>query len=286
MEAWIPFAFASAFCYAAGMIFMQVGLAHAPVRAGAAIGVPTTALIFWVLAPITVDPADAVARALGLFVLVGLFFPAAVTLIMYESNRRLGAASASTASSATPLFAGIGAVLWLGETVTPSTIVGTAAIVFAVWLLAGRSARVGGAAGWFLLLPLAAALLRAVAQAATKAGLDLWPSPFAAALVGYTVSAVTLIAVRRAASLPRARTSAKGVACFTAVGVCNGGAVLTMNFALLDGPVSVVSPIIAAHPLITLALGAVFLREERIDGRIVAGTLLTLAGVTLLVALR
>jgi len=277
-------AFVSALLYAAGMIFMQVGLRYMPVRAGAAIGVPATATIFWMLAPFTVDAASAVPQAVALFALVGLFFPAAVTLIMYESNRRLGATAAATASSVTPLFATAGAVAFLGESVSVGMIAGTVAIVAAVWLLATRGARVGAAVGWALCLPLGGALIRAIAQAASKAGLALWPSPFGAALIGYTVSAAALLTLRVSTAGPPARMSVRAVALFVGVGVCNGGAVLAMNFALLDGPVSVVSPIIAAHPLLTLLLGAIFLRDERVDVRLVLGTLLTLGGVALLVS--
>lgn len=283
MPGYVGFAFASALLYAAGMIFMRAGLRHMPVRAGAAIGVPATAIAFWLLAPFTVDPAGAVLPAVALFALVGLFFPAAVTLIMYESNRRLGPTAAATASSVTPLFAMAAAVAVLGESITAGKLAGTLAIVAAVWLLAQRGARSDSAAGWSLALPLGGALIRAVAQAASKAGLLLWPSPFGAALIGYTVSAVVLIVLRLRTSGPPGRMSPRAVALFVAIGLCNGGAVLTMNFALLDGPVSVVSPIIAAHPLFTLLLGAIFLRDERVDARLVLGTLLTLGGVALLV---
>jgi len=45
------------------------------------------------------------------------------------------------------------------------------------------------------------------------------------------------------------------------------------------GQVSVVSPLVATYPLFTLALSALFLREERFGARVLLGVALTVAGV-------
>ena len=42
---------------------------------------------------------------------------------------------------------------------------------------------------------------------------------------------------------------------------------------------SVVSPLVATYPLFTLALSALFLREERFGARVLLGVALTVAGV-------
>jgi uncharacterized membrane protein len=132
-------------------------------------------------------------------------------------------------------------------------------------------------------LPFSAALLRALAQVLSKAGLALWPNPFAAALVGYSVSAA---AVWMAAALgPGRRTSAfasAGIPWFALTGLLNGAAVLSMYYALNNGPVRVVSPIVATYPLFTLTLSALLLREERLNRRLIGGVMLTVAGVVLL----
>jgi drug/metabolite transporter (DMT)-like permease len=46
--------------------------------------------------------------------------------------------------------------------------------------------------------------------------------------------------------------------------------------------VSVVSPLAATYPLFTLALSALFLREEKFGARVLAGVALTVAGVVVL----
>ena len=79
-----------ALCAAAGfgaaMVTTRLGLRYTTPLAGAAIGVPSTTLMFWCLAPFLLDAGDSSLAAAGLFALVGLFFPAAVTLLTYTGN--------------------------------------------------------------------------------------------------------------------------------------------------------------------------------------------------------
>jgi drug/metabolite transporter (DMT)-like permease len=58
---------------------------------------------------------------------------------------------------------------------------------------------------------------------------------------------------------------------------------LSMYAALDNGPVIVVSPLIASYPLVTLALSHVFLREEHIGLPLIGGTAVTVAGVVFLI---
>src|SRR6266540_1470189 len=161
---------------------------------------------------------------------------------------------------------------------------GTAAIVLGVIALTARGAdRPRAWAAWVVLLPLAGAAIRGGAQAAVKGGLVLWPDPFVAALIGYTVSSATIFAANRV-FVPRASATLDrhGIFWFMAVGLCNGVGVLAMYAALNRGQVSVVSPLVATYPLFTLALSALFLREERFGPRVLLGVALTVAGVVVL----
>jgi drug/metabolite transporter (DMT)-like permease len=230
-------------------------------------------------------------KALAVFAAVGPIFPALVTFLNFASNRLAGPTVAGTISSTTPLFAMLGAILFLGEPLSPAAAAGTAVIVLGVVALTARGAGPPRAwAAWVILLPLAGAAIRGGAQAAVKGGLVLWPDPFVAALVGYTVSSVTIFAANRAfvprGSKPVPRTGAsldrRGILWFMAVGICNGFGVLAMYAALNRGQVSVVSPLVATYPLFTLALGAIFLREEKFGPRVLLGVALTVAGVAVL----
>ena len=116
-----------------------------------------------------------------------------------------------------------------------------------------------------------------------KLGLDRWPNPIAAAVIGYTVSSAVLIL---AALVPGRASEHKfdrhGALWFATVGLCYGSAVLSMYAALGCGPVTLVSPLIATYPLVTLLLSFQFLKRERVDGRLVAAVAITVGGVVLL----
>ena len=277
-------ALAAAAGLGAAMVTTRLGLRYATPLAGAAIGLPSITLMFWCLAPFLLHASEFNLAAAGVFALVGLFFPAAVTLLTYSGNQRMGPTITSSVSCTTPLFALSAAILFLGETLTFGNMLGTAAIVLGMLLLTWA----GGARPrewplWAIALPFAAAAIRALAQVLTKFGLALWPNPYAASLVGYTVSAIVILAAARVSG-PRQRADRRAAPWFLATGLLNGGSVFLMYTALARGPVALVSPIVATYPLFTLALSVLFLRQDRIAPRVVAGAVLTVAGVALLLA--
>ena len=277
---------ASAFLGTA-VVIANVGLRYLDPARGALVSIPSTTAMFWLLALFLFRGEGWNATAFAIFAAVGLIFPALVTFLNFASNRLAGPTVAGTVSSTTPLFAVLGAMLFLSEPLTPAAAAGTAAIVLGVIALTARgAARPHTWAAWVILLPLAGAAIRGGAQAAVKGGLALWPDPFVAALVGYTVSSVTIFAANRAlvAPVPRAGASPdrRGVFWFVAVGLCNGLGVLAMYAALNRGQVSVVSPLVATYPLFTLALSAMFLREEKFGPSVLLGVALTVAGVVVL----
>jgi len=274
---------ASAFLGTA-VVLANVGLRYLHPARGALVSIPSTTLLFWLLAPFLLHGGGWNATAFAIFAAVGVVFPAVVTLLNFASNRITGPTIAGTVSSTTPLFAVLVAIVFLREPLTVPAAVGTAAIVLGVIAFTARGEKTSREwAAWAILLPLAGAAIRGGAQAAVKGGLVLWPEPFVAVLVGYTVSCVTIFAASRTL-VPRdaAPLNRRGVVWFIAVGFCNGAGMLAMYAALARSPVSVVSPLAATYPLFTLALSALLLREERFGPRVLAGVALTVAGVVVL----
>ena len=274
---------ASAFLGTA-VVIANVGLRYLDPARGALVSIPSTTLFFWLLALFLFRGEGWNATAFATFAVVGLIFPALVTFLNFASNRLTGPTVAGTISSTTPLFAVLGALLFLGEPLSPAAAAGTAAIVLGVVALTARGAdRPRVSAAWVILLPLVGAAIRGGAQAAVKGGLALWPDPFVAALVGYTVSSATIFAANRAfVQREGGSPDRRGILWFMAVGFCNGLGVLAMYAALNRGQVSVVSPLVATYPLFTLALSALFLREEKFGARVLLGVALTVAGVVVL----
>jgi drug/metabolite transporter (DMT)-like permease len=267
----------SALFFGTALLTAKFGLRTLDARAGAAISIPTATLLLLVAAPFTVTGFSMTAALL--FALVGLFFPALVTLITFAANDRLGPSLTGTVSSTAPLFALAAAFLLLGERIPARALLAALGVAAGVALLSWRGGAVVRRALW---LPLGGAALRGLAQVIAKAGLALWPNPFAASVIGYVVSTGAVLGVDRARHRPPVERSRGAVLWFMATGVLNGGAVLLMYAALGAAPVSLVAPIVAGYPIVTVLASAV-LREERLNARVLAGAALVVAAIAYLV---
>jgi uncharacterized membrane protein len=80
------------------------------------------------------------------------------------------------------------------------------------------------------------------------------------------------------------RLQRRGLTYLAACGLAEGTAYLTMWRALAAGEVSVVSPLVNAHPIFAVGLTALFLRDvEQVTWRIALAAALVVAGVALVV---
>jgi drug/metabolite transporter (DMT)-like permease len=282
----LGFAALSALCFGAALVTGRIGLRELDARAGAAISIPAATLLFVAAAPFALDLGGVDTGAMAWFAAVGVFFPALVTLLTFRSNELLGPTVTSAVSGTAPLFALVGAALLLGERMPGAAAVSALGVGSGVALLSwkSRGARAPHATAAALLWPLAGALLRGLAQVGAKAGLAIWANPFAAGLIGYLVSSLTVVAADRLRPSPRRVLTRAGVAWFAVTGVLNGSAVLLLYAALSAAPVWRVAPIVACYPLVTALLGAAVLRDEKLSWQMAAGSALTVAAIMLLVA--
>lgn len=279
----ILFAFATAALLGAGVVTTQFGLRTVEPLSGTAISVPTFTVIFILLSPFLLWGEPIVWRAVPIFAAVGLFFPAILTILTFTSNRTLGPVVTSALGNLAPLFSVAGAVLILGEPLRAAETAGLfVAVIGAVVTSVSRPRELGHWRTWALLLPLAGALLRGLAPPIVKFGLEIWPNPIAAGLIGYIVSSAILLSVQRVRTGHFAvKAPLEGRLWFALTGMCNGLASLTLYAAVQNSPITTVAPLLATYPLVTVALSALVLSHVRITLRLVAGTLLTVGGVVL-----
>jgi drug/metabolite transporter (DMT)-like permease len=278
------YALIAAAFFGAALVTTQFGLRHMDGLAGAKISIPSGASLFWLLLPVRGLEGWNMPGT-SVFLALGLFFPVAVTLLAYEANRRMGPTIAGAIGSTAPLFAVLGAVLFLGETLGVAQIAATLAIVVGSTVLVWRNGAGGAMLKGSAWISWVAAALRALAQVIAKAGLLLWPNPYAAVVLGYSVSAAAIWIIAVFSRRPESRVyTRRGVMWFSLTGLLNASAVLTLYTALnsTGGAVNIVSPIAASYPLFTLLLNAVILREERLNARLVGGVALMVAGVAAL----
>lgn len=283
MTSAIFFAFASAFFLGAGVVLAQKGLRTVEPLSGAAISVPTFTLVFLVLSPLILQGEPVVWHALPVFMVIGLFFPAALTLLTFASNRALGPVITSTLGNLAPLFSVTVAVILLREPRHPPQLLGlVVAVAGAAIITVTRPRDLGHWRSWALLLPLCSALVRGLTPPIMKLGLEVWPSPLWACLIGYVMSSLVVLTVQRIrkgsfiVQAPR-----EGRFWFAMTGISNGLSALSLFIAIRNGPITLVAPLAAIYPLVTVGLSAVMLKHIDITKRIVLGTALTVLGVAL-----
>jgi drug/metabolite transporter (DMT)-like permease len=273
-------ALAAAFCFALAQILIQFGLRSVPSWRSPLYTIVSCTVVAWLAVPFFIDWHEMNLRAVAIFAAVGFIFPVMVSILTVRSNEKLGPAVAAAIGNVSPIFAVLGAVLFLDERLKPLQAAGLALIVAGVMLLALR----GGAGGrkwplWVLALPLAAAFIRGAIQPAIKTGLALWHEPLMAAAVGYTSSAIVIVALVGRRALREGRADPKGVRWFIGVGAANGLATFFLYAALGLGSITLVAPLVAVFPLIAVALSWLMLKGERLHALGLLGIVISVTGV-------
>jgi drug/metabolite transporter (DMT)-like permease len=274
-------------CFGVALVTGRIGLRTLDARSGAAVSIPAAAAMFVLAAPFTLDISSFHLEAAVWFGVIGLFFPAVVTLLTFRSNEALGPTVTGAVSGTAPLFALLGAAWLLREEIPFEAAVAAAGVIAGIVLLSSkRGVLLPRVSARLLALPLSGAALRGFAQAGAKAALLLWPQPVAATLIGYLVSSVLVVGTNRLGRSERQPPSRAGAAWFAATGMLNGCALFLLYAALTMAPVSLVAPVVATYPLVTTLVSAAVLRDERITARMVAGAAITVAAIVYLVASR
>ena len=245
------------------------------------IGVSTT--LYWLISPFYLEMSFWSSPVLPLLAGIGLMRPLISANLGMAGTRILGPTISSTLASTAPLFGVALGVVLLAETLSWEIALGTAGIVFAVAILSWRRA---SSRTWpliALLLPISAAMIRSLAHALAKIGLEVLPSPFFVALVAYTVSFPIALAndIRIRRNKPR-RLSITSLKWLVITGLIYAVSVLVMNTALMSGRLIVVSPIVACSPLFTLLLGRFVFREKSLNRKVTIAVLLVVPSVILI----
>jgi hypothetical protein len=267
----------------AGVVTTQLGLRTVEPLSGAAISVPSFTLLFLLASPLLLAGEPVVWRGLPIFMVIGLFFPREPDVfdLRLQSRARAGHHLDARQSRAVVLGGAGGRRCCTSRCGRCNRGLVIAVPAPSSSPSPGRAISATGEAGRCCCR--SAARCRGVMPPIVKLGLEVWPSPLWACLIGYVMSSLVVLAVqriRRAASSRMRRI----------------GPVVVRRHRHLQRPeradaVRRRAPradhagraVVAVYPLVTVLLSAIMLRQCD-HARIVAGTVLTVAGVALVLA--
>jgi transporter family protein len=259
---------------------VRLGLDTSNPRTAVTVNVTVNALGLWALAGLFAPIRPIWSLSAWPFVVAGLFAPSLARIFLYRGYRHMGLARSSVLVGATPLFSVIVAISFLGERPSGLVLLGTLFIIIGIGTMSYTRTGGGSWSTWTIFLPLAAALCFAFRDIFTKLGLGLVPIPVSgAALTALTATLALYVSFLSSSGRERFVVNAKSLWLFIGSGVLLVAAYLLVFFALNQGDVSLVSPLVNIHPLYSVGLSYIFLQSsENVTGKVVGGGVLIVAG--------
>lgn len=245
---------------------LKTALTHMDDLSGTFVSVSTLAIVVWMVGIWDLRWHYWSSDAVWYFIAAGALFPAMGQRFQIASVKHVGPALTAAFGAFLPLFATLPAVFFLGETVTPLQAAGIALLVSGLVLAAlGRGQSWKTRAFYMILLPLGAALVRAMTQPLSKAGYNILPEPMFAMIVFASVSTLVIGAMVLQRGSPKGILSfGKGHLLFAVNGLLIGAGILGIQLSLLAGSVTLTSSLVSTTPIWTLVFGVLFFRNETV----------------------
>ncbi len=289
----VAFAFLAALGFSCGYILIRIGTQRVSAPTTTFFTVFTGALLVVSLA-VSLDRAEVTALspvALGWIALMGAIAYPLARVLINTSITLVGASRAAPMNSFQPIFALALAIAILGERPTIMVSIGTPILVCGLILVVLTQNPNGferpglGTRKLGYLLALGAAAAFAGRDVISRHVVSSMESPLVTAAFALAIGGLMLLALTHRDVLNSLRqVPPRYIAICGLAGICQGLAVAALFQALSRAPVTVVSPISACSPLITLALAHIFLRRlESINPVLIIGAILSTCGVAIVV---
>jgi drug/metabolite transporter (DMT)-like permease len=289
----VVFAFLAALGFASGNILVRIGTQRVSAPTATFFTVLTGAILVVGLA-FAFNLPDIMALPLvayGWFALMGAMAYLVARVLNNTAITMIGASRAVPMASLQPAFAfGLG-VAFLGE--RPGLLVSLGMPLIVCGLVLVFLAESGSNSKERILTAKTLGYLLAIGAAASFASRDVISRHVVSSIAPPLVTAgfalaigggMLLAVVHRDVAHSLRHLPGRYIIICGLAGICQGLAVASLFQALSRAPVTVVSPINASSPLITLALAHLFLRRlESINLLLVMGTLLSVGGVVMVV---
>ena len=277
-------ALTSALTSAGSTILVRHGLRRYGPYTATWINLAVGTVFVWPVVLLTGGVGRPTAQAVALFALAGLIGTVAGRLLRFLSIETVGASITAALMNTSPLVSTALAIMLLGEHVTLPLLAATLVIVCGTTLLStGRALTVRAR---HLLLPMLSAVCFGVVAILRKVGLD-GISPVPGFAVNVTAALIAFSAFLLASrQVSAARCGGRSLVYFAVAGLLENLSVFLIVVALSIGTVSVVTPLASVSPIFVIVLSFFFLRGiELLNWRIVVGTLLIVAGVSVMTGL-
>ena len=286
----IFFALLSAFLIGLNTIVIKKSLNRASTFSVAVMLTTIGTIFFWVIIWFLYPDAKIGMniKACLYFIIAGLFAPGLLRLVFFMGIDRVGVSIASSIMAAIPVFAVVIAVLFLNEKL--SSVLAFGIILIVVGIILFEQDKNGNKSkkefrGKDITLLLLGAVAGAVAITFRKMGLHLWNFPIMGVALGFSSALITYLILLICSPKLRKKISFQfgDFPLFVAGGLSLSFGWLCTFYALSHGPVVVVAPLNAMHPLVVMTLSTIFLKDsERITGLKISGCLSVLVGVVLI----
>jgi len=279
------FSFQAALCFSIAHILIRRGLVQSNAMTGSFISLTMSAGILCILAVFFTRAGDFWNPAIGYFIAAGVFAPGIGRTLSYVGIERVGVARSVPIVNASPIFASIFAVLYLGELWAAQNIAGTLLVISGVVLLSLAKPATGAWRKMDVIYPILGAVAFGVSANLRKAGLELLGAPVLAAAVTATTAALFSLALLQVKGGRQAfKLSQLSAAWLFTAAFFNTAAMLSVFYALRFGQVVIVEPLVSSNPVLTLVLAAIFLKDlEALTMRVILGCVLTVLGTVLVV---
>jgi uncharacterized membrane protein len=281
----VQFALLAGFCFACSHVLVRRGMVNSNALTASVISLTMSATVAWCLVVLFVPLGAVLSPAVWYFIVAGVFAPGLGRTLNFVGIERIGVARAVPIVNSSPIFASVFAVVFLAEVWKPQNIVGTTLVIFGVVILSSKKSVQGQWRKMDVIYPLLGAAAFGISATFRKAGLNVDNLPLVAAAFTSAVGFLFSIGLLQASGGYRNfRLPRNSLGWYVMAGMFNTAAMLAVFYALSAGKVVIVEPIVAANPVVSVVLTAVFLRDlESISARVVMGTICTVVGTVLVV---
>lgn len=285
----VGLAVCSALAWAAHYLFVRMGMEESELGDVVLVAVVSQVLVVVPIAVTVTRDHGLTPETIALFAAAGLASGLFGRVFQYASTRRIGASKTSPIVASAGLVSAILAVVLLGESVTPSHVLGILLVVVGVAVTSWETA-IGGTNAWdtagkAFVYPFLAVLFYGVEPILVKVGIERGTPGLVGLAVMAVVAAATFFAYRRTRGPVAVNAILAGPGTYWAILAGAVGALAYVFYvtALSMAPVVIVLPLFQTTPVLVAGLSLAFMPRhlERVSVRLLAGAATVVVGATL-----